>query len=71
MPAGMLQVLGETGWQLSQGERSRIFMARTLLQEAPLVILDESLAALDPETFEQVLKCLDKRAATLLVIAHR
>lgn len=71
MPAGMLQVLGETGWQLSQGERSRIFMARTLLQEAPVVILDESLAALDPETFEQVLKCLEKRATTLLVIAHR
>jgi ATP-binding cassette subfamily B protein len=71
MPAGMLQVLGETGWQLSQGERSRVFIARTLLQEAPLVILDESLAALDPRTYELVLQCVEKRADSVLLIAHR
>ena len=42
--------VGETGWQLSHGERSRIFLARALLQNAELTMLDESFAALDPET---------------------
>src|SRR6267142_3170967 len=44
MPAGLWQLVGETGWQLSHGERSRLYMARALLQEADLVILDESFA---------------------------
>jgi ATP-binding cassette, subfamily B, bacterial len=70
MPAGLLQLVGETGWQLSHGERSRLYMARALLQEADLVILDESFAALDPETLQRCLRCVLKRAATLLVIAH-
>jgi ATP-binding cassette, subfamily B, bacterial len=70
MPAGLLQMVGETGWQLSHGERSRLYMARALLQEADLVILDESFAALDPETLHRCLRCVLKRAATLLVIAH-
>jgi ATP-binding cassette, subfamily B, bacterial len=70
MPAGMMEQVGETGWQLSQGERSRVFLARAILQQAPLVILDESFAALDPETLEQCLRCVLKRAPSLLVIAH-
>jgi ATP-binding cassette subfamily B protein len=70
MPAGMLQMVGETGWQLSHGERSRLFMARALLQGADLVILDESFAALDPETLRRCLQCVLDRASTLLVIAH-
>jgi ATP-binding cassette subfamily B protein len=70
MPAGLLQMVGETGWQLSHGERSRLYMARALLQEADLVILDESFAALDPETLHRCLRCVLKRAATVLVIAH-
>ena len=70
MPAGLLQLVGETGWQLSHGERSRLFIARALLQEADLVVLDESFAALDPETLRRCLNCVLKRAATLLVIAH-
>jgi ATP-binding cassette, subfamily B, bacterial len=49
MPAGLWQLVGETGWQLSHGERSRLYMARAPLQEADLVILAESFAALDPE----------------------
>ena len=48
MPAGLFQPVGETGWQLSHGERSRIYMARALLQGADLVVLDESFAELDP-----------------------
>ena len=70
MPAGLDQIVGETGWQLSQGERSRIFLARALLQDAGLVVLDENLAALDPENLELCLECLVRRARTLLMIAH-
>jgi ATP-binding cassette subfamily B protein len=70
MPAGMLQNVGETGWQLSHGERSRLYLARALLQGAELVILDESLAALDPENQGRALACAFERAPTLLVIAH-
>lgn len=71
MPSRAAQVLGETGWQLSHGERSRVFIARSLLQGAQVVILDESLAALDPETLAATLRCVRKRAATLFAIAHR
>jgi ATP-binding cassette subfamily B protein len=70
MPAGLLQMVGETGWQLSHGERSRLYMARAILQNADLVILDESFAALDPENLRQCLECARQRANTLLVIAH-
>jgi ATP-binding cassette, subfamily B, bacterial len=70
MPSGMMQTVGETGWQLSHGERSRIFLARALLQNAQLTILDESFAALDPETLKICLDCAFRRAQTLVVIAH-
>lgn len=70
MPSGLLQMVGETGWQLSHGERSRLYIARALLQGANLVVLDESFAALDPETLRQCLRCVLDRASTLLVIAH-
>lgn len=70
MPAGILQMVGEGGWQLSHGERSRVYIARALLQNADLVILDESFAALDPENLKTALECTLQRAGTLLVIAH-
>jgi ATP-binding cassette subfamily B protein len=70
MPSGLMQMVGEGGWQLSHGERSRIYIARSLLQNSELVILDESFAALDPETVTAALRCTVKRAKTLLVIAH-
>ncbi len=70
MPAGLMQMVGEGGWQLSHGEKSRVFIARALLQSADLVILDESFAALDPENAKLALETTIARAPTLLVIAH-
>ena len=70
MPAGLWQIVGETGWQLSHGERSRLYVARALLQDADVVVLDESFAALDPETLRQALPCVMERAKTLVMIAH-
>jgi ABC-type bacteriocin/lantibiotic exporter with double-glycine peptidase domain len=70
MPSGFQQMLGESGWQLSHGERSRLYIARTLLQKADMIILDESFGALDPENLSLSLQCVLNRAATVLVIAH-
>jgi len=70
MPSGFQQMLGESGWQLSHGERSRLYIARTLLQRADMVILDESFGALDPENLSLALQCVLNRADTLMVIAH-
>ena len=70
MPGGLMQLVGETGWQLSHGEKSRLFLARALLQGADLVVLDESFAALDPETLRAALECALRRAPSLLVVAH-
>jgi ATP-binding cassette subfamily B protein len=70
MPGGLFQLVGETGWQLSHGERSRVFLARALLQGAEVLILDESFAALDAPTLERALRFVRQEAKTLIVIAH-
>ena len=70
MPSGIMQVVGDTGWQLSHGERSRVYLARALLSGAEVVILDESFGALDPETLLTCLECARRRARALVVIAH-
>jgi ATP-binding cassette subfamily B protein len=70
MPAGLLQMVGEGGWRLSHGQKSRLFLARALLQPSELVVLDESFGALDPESLGRALACSLRRAPTLLVIAH-
>ena len=70
MPAGLVEQVGETGWQLSHGERSRVFLARALLQRADLVLVDESLAALDPVNLALALACIETRAPAAIVIAH-
>ncbi|HEU4532700.1 MAG TPA: ATP-binding cassette domain-containing protein [Polyangiaceae bacterium] len=70
MPGGLQQMVGETGWQLSHGEKSRLYIARSLLQGADLLLFDESFGALDPETLGVALRSVLERAPTLLVIAH-
>lgn len=70
MPAGLEEMIGETGWQLSHGEKSRLYIARTLLQGVELVILDESFASLDPETMRVVQRCVLNHAPSLVVVSH-
>lgn len=70
MPAGLAQPVGDAGWQLSHGERIRVFLARALLQGGDVFVLDESLSALDPETQLQVLACIQARARTVVLSAH-
>lgn len=70
MPAGLEEMIGETGWQLSHGEKSRLYIARTLLQGVELIILDESFASLDPETMRVVQRCVLKHAPSLVVVSH-
>jgi ATP-binding cassette, subfamily B, bacterial len=70
MPAGLFQMVGETGWQLSHGERSRLYIARALLQGADLVILDESFGQIDPESMLECLRYASDRARTLLLITQ-
>jgi ATP-binding cassette subfamily B protein len=70
MPGGLFQLVGQAGWQLSHGERSRVYVARALLQGADLVVLDESFAELDPDNVQ---KCLPEAAGlskSVLVVAH-
>jgi len=70
MPAGLHQVIGESGWQLSHGERTRLYLARALLQDTRLVVLDESFAALDPQSLRDAVRVARRRAPALIIIAH-
>jgi ABC-type bacteriocin/lantibiotic exporter with double-glycine peptidase domain len=70
MPSGLEEMIGETGWQLSHGEKSRLYIARTLLQGVELIILDESFASLDPETMRVVQRCVLEHAPSLVVVSH-
>jgi ATP-binding cassette subfamily B protein len=70
MPLGLEQPVGETGWQLSHGERTRVFLARSILQKPALMILDETFAALDPATLDGCMRYVLDHAETLLVVAH-
>jgi ATP-binding cassette, subfamily B, bacterial len=70
MPSQLRQIVGETGWRLSHGERARLFLARALLQRPELVILDECFGALDAATMKECMDCALRRSPALLVISH-
>ena len=70
MPAGLDQMVGEAGWQLSEGERSRVFLARALLSQADVLVLDECWATLDPESLTSAYRALRLRANAVLMVAH-
>ena len=73
LPQGLASRVGEGGAALSGGERQRVSIARAILKDAPIVLLDEATAALDPlneAAIQQALRALT-REKTLLVVAHR
>jgi ATP-binding cassette subfamily B protein len=71
--AGYATSVGEQGAQLSGGQRQRIAIARAILKDAPILLLDEPTAALDSESEREVQKALDdlRLGRTTLVVAHR
>ncbi|MGI5290876.1 ABC transporter ATP-binding protein [Nonomuraea polychroma] len=73
LPRGYDTVLGEDGAGLSGGERQRLTIARAILQDAPIVVLDEATAFADPENEAAVQEALSELTAgrTVMVIAHR
>ena len=73
LPRGYDTPIGENGARLSGGERQRISIARALLKDAPIVLLDEATASLDVENETKVQEALSRLLAgkTVLVIAHR
>ncbi|MGM1047334.1 MAG: ABC transporter ATP-binding protein [Bacillota bacterium] len=73
LPQGYNTVAGEGGAALSGGEKQRISIARAILKDAPIVILDEATASLDPENEVHLQRAISKLAysKTVLVIAHR
>ena len=73
LPEGYATVIGERGHRLSGGERQRIAIARALLRDAPMLILDEALSSVDAENEATIQSALDRlmQGRTTLIMAHR
>ncbi len=72
-PAGFAEMVGERGVTLSGGQRQRLALARALLKDPPVLVLDDSLSAVDTGTEKMILAALKRRQGhqTTLIIAHR
>lgn len=72
-PKGYDTLAGDAGSRLSGGERQRICIARAMLKNAPILVLDEATASIDPDSEEQIQEAIGALAKnkTLIVIAHR
>lgn len=73
LPEGIHTMAGDGGKQLSGGERQRISLARAILKDAPIVVLDEATAFMDPENEEKMNEAIGEviQGKTVVVIAHR
>ena len=73
LPDGYQTVIGESGSTLSGGEKQRISIARAILKDAPIVILDEATSSVDPENEQALLSAIEEltKNKTLISIAHR
>ena len=73
LPQGYDTMVGEGGCTLSGGEKQRISIARAILKDAPIILLDEATASLDPENEVEVQKAIDTliKGRTVIVIAHK
>lgn len=73
LPDGYDTVIGEGGESLSGGERQRLSIARALMKDAPIVVLDEATASVDPENERELMEAIGEvtRSKTLIMIAHR
>jgi ATP-binding cassette subfamily B protein len=73
LPEGFDTVVGERGVQLSGGQKQRIALARALISEPKILILDDPLSAVDAKTEAAILAAIDRQAArrTVLLVTHR
>ena len=73
LPQGYDTVIGESGSSLSGGERQRLSIARAILKDAPIIVLDEATANVDPENERDLLAAVEAltREKTIIMIAHR
>lgn len=73
MPEGYQTKIGEGGASLSGGERQRISIARAIIKDAPIIILDEATANVDPENEEVLMQAIHSltKNKTIIMIAHR
>ena len=73
LPDGYNTVIGEGGATLSGGEKQRISIARAIMKDAPIIILDEATANVDPENEKELMEAIDAltKEKTIIMIAHR
>jgi sulfate-transporting ATPase/ATP-binding cassette subfamily B protein len=73
LPQGYATRIGENGQQLSGGERQRLSIARALLKDAPVLLLDEATASVDPQSQHEIQRALSRlvKGRTVIMIAHR